>query len=358
MNHYFCSIHRCGYGACVSGNAKCNGKKDCVDSSDENYLLCNYTKPDAKPTTTTRKPDVVTELTVPTGACRLVDIPRNGDVFYESDPNAVALAYGEVVDSFISVKYRCIHNHHLIGNDTNFCFSGEWTAKAPECKARCNPKDINGVTIVPNCIYGNNSAHVSCDQPAKPETRAMINCARGYERPGVYQQVVTCGDDGRWNPIPHRCTQVCGEESPEASPYIVGGIVTNITKVPWHVGIYKKMEADGPFLQWCGGTIINAKVVLSAMHCFWDRTEFKPFPETEFSVAAGKFKREYSALEDLKAQFFAVDKIYYQDGYTDIDGLFAADIALVVLQSYIEFKTYIMPICVPYGLDYEDKIGK
>jgi len=32
--------YRCKYGACVDKNAKCNGKNDCVDGSDENLPEC------------------------------------------------------------------------------------------------------------------------------------------------------------------------------------------------------------------------------------------------------------------------------------------------------------------------------
>lgn len=33
-----------------------------------------------------------------------------------------------------------------------------------------------------------------------------------------------------------------------------------------------------------------------------------------------------------------------------------SDIVLVILKSYIEFKTYIAPICLPYGLKYIDQL--
>lgn len=34
------SAFRCNYGACISKNAKCNGKNDCVDGSDEQLPEC------------------------------------------------------------------------------------------------------------------------------------------------------------------------------------------------------------------------------------------------------------------------------------------------------------------------------
>lgn len=37
-------ITRCLYGACVNGNAACNGKKECVDGSDEMTAKCPSSK--------------------------------------------------------------------------------------------------------------------------------------------------------------------------------------------------------------------------------------------------------------------------------------------------------------------------
>lgn len=34
---------RCKYGACVDYNAKCDGKNDCIDGSDENMPECRVT---------------------------------------------------------------------------------------------------------------------------------------------------------------------------------------------------------------------------------------------------------------------------------------------------------------------------
>lgn len=56
-----------------------------------------------------------------------------------------------------------------------------------------------------------------------------------------------------------------GEEAPEGTPYVVGGFKASINQVPWHAGIYK-FNGTGYGLQ-CGGTIINARVIISAMHC-------------------------------------------------------------------------------------------
>lgn len=138
----------------------------------------------------------------------------------------------------------------------------------------------------------------------------------------------------------------------------MGGEPVNITKVPWHVGIYRKIRADGPFEQQCGGTILNAKAIVTAIHCFWDPYERKPHPEIQFSIAVGKVNRDYNAQEALKTQVFGVEKIHYPEGYTDIIAYYAQDIAVVILNGFIEFSSYVMPVCLPYGLKYDDTINE
>lgn len=74
-----------------------------------------------------------------------------------------------------------------------------------------------------------------------------------------------------------------------------------------------------------------------------------------FQVAVGKTYRDYSAREDYKPQFFAVEHILYIDGYNDLAGYYSDDIALLVLDKHIEFHSFIVPICLPQNLQYEEK---
>lgn len=122
--------------------------------------------------------------------------------------------------------------------------------------------------------------------------------------------------------------------------------------MPWHAGIFKKR--DNNFHLQCGGTIVNARVVISAMHCFWDRSESKPYDAKLFRVAVGKASIDYLSTEDLKAQYFEVERIFYNDGYDDFTGNYIADIVMVILKTTIEFKGHIVPICIPYGLNFGD----
>lgn len=94
----------------------------------------------------------------------------------------------------------------------------------------------------------------------------LINCKLGYENKNITQQIVTCGDDGNWLPKPVACTQICGKERAASSPNIIGGSPINISQAPWHVGIYQKNSDQSIPTHICSGTILNAKVVITAMH--------------------------------------------------------------------------------------------
>lgn len=369
---------RCGNGACISGKKKCDSRIDCYDGSDENPMLCgrNTSRP-TRPSIgagnfgggnfgngnfgASGLGGIGTSTTVSSvqsgsnsGSCRADNIPVNGDAYHQYDPNK-KVSYGELIDNYGSINYTCIDNHHLFGNATNFCLNGRWQSPKPQCKPRCSSSEIQGITIAANCysIVNNTQKSTSCVRPVEPGTVAYVSCQRGYEKTGP-QQTLTCRTDGRWTPTPTRCTQICGEIS-EGTAYVVGGSETNVSRVPWHAGIYKRASRNAKFQHICGGTVIGSRVVLSAMHCFWDRSENTVYDKDGFNIAVGKTVRDYAGHEEYKAQFFAIEEILYIDGYNDVSGNYANDIALVVLDKFIEFHSYIVPICLPQNLHYEEK---
>lgn len=137
---------------------------------------------------------------------------------------------------------------------------------------------------------------------------------------------------------------------------IVGGEYANIKKVPWHVGIYRQTSTDSDFVQQCGGTIINPKVVISAAHCFWNREEHKPNREDEYRVVAGKYFRDFNdRRENNTYQTLGVDKVHFVNGYIDYEGFYANDIAIVILNNFIEYKIHVAPICIQ-EYTFEEKI--
>lgn len=143
--------------------------------------------------------------------------------------------------------------------------------------------------------------------------------------------------------------------APEVVPYIVGGEKVNITKVPWHIGIFTDITSKNTFSQICGGTIINAKLVISAAHCFWDTVENRLYEASNFKVGAGKYYRDFYATEPTKPQIVDVAQIITKQEYNDYAGYFALDIALLILVEHFEFKSYIKPICLETNLNFNEK---
>lgn len=289
---------------------------------------------------------------VPENSCRLTDIPINGYVS-SIESQTIRINVNDIVGNLGQIQYSCIENHYVIGNATNVCYGGQWLYGMPECQPRCNPREVSSITYLANCRA--NGKEISCTEPATPGTVARINCQRGYNSvTPEQQQVLSCRTDGRWFPPVQPCVQICGREGPDGTPYIVGGHVTNITKIPWHVGIYRKLHGD--FQQQCGGTIINPKVVISAAHCFWNLQERKVNPAKEYRVSAGKVYRAYDDPRETNTfQTFAVDRVQIWDKYEDFDGNYEFDIAIVILNQFIEFRVHIAPICIEYNYDLEER---
>lgn len=282
----------------------------------------------------------------------ITKIPENGWIKYMNPANNETLPLGHNIGKSVKIKYICIRNYLIVSPDlgTNTCRNGEWQNPVPSCQPRCSTKTIAGPSIEPkDCLF--NGTIVRCDEPARPGTTVQITCKNRYESQIGEIQLLTCMENGFWSSPPQLCTPICGEEAPAGTPYVVGGFRTNITKVPWHVGIYKNNKKISFH---CGGSIITEKIVLSAMHCFWDRQRDVPYEPSLFKVAAGKVNIEFAGEENLNAQYFDVDNFKYPEDYRDFDGSFAQDIVLVTLKTRIQFRTHISPICIQHGLTYDD----
>lgn len=126
--------------------------------------------------------------------------------------------------------------------------------------------------------------------------------------------------------------------------------------MPWHAAIYKRTNEHSRRHQICGGTIITAKIVISAMHCFWDPSEDAAYPKSHYRVAVGKSRRAEDAREEHVPQFFYIHEIIGYNGYSDYKNNYANDIALIVLDNYIQFHAYVVPICLPPDHPNDDEM--
>ena len=57
---------------------------------------------------------------------------------------------------------------------------------------------------------------------------------------------------------------------------IVGGQDAT-SEIPWQVSVRAGMNTNLQGSHWCGGTILDAKTILSAAHCFFDEKDGKEF---------------------------------------------------------------------------------
>lgn len=361
---------RCGYGGCIAGKRKCDRNLDCVDGSDELDSLCrsvqdsynfipatnqhntetvatitevSSSRPVAsipyRPSTTTSGP---TSLTGRAG-CR-VSVPESGDAIRASD-NSV-LRPNTLLNDLEMILYNCTQNHYSNGVIRNLCVRGVWQSPTPKCVPKCSP--LVGVTISANCVerIDGIEQQQKCETLSEPGTRAHIICQPGYERSGG-MQILTCDKNGRWSPLPSKCTEICGKQG-VTDVHIEATI--DLTKVPWNVGIYKQFEHI------CSGTIISAKVVVSAIHCFWNTFENRRHNLSEYKVIVGKTLRDATANEPVTTQFFSIDDVAYIDNnieqYRDFQGNYEFDIAVVILNQTIVYANYIAPACIEYGLTY------
>lgn len=103
----------------------------------------------------------------------------------------------------------------------------------------------------------------------------------------------------------------------------------------------------------CSGTILNAQIIVSAMSCFWDAVNGTPFNVSLFKVKVGKEYKEYGdGRETLGVQSISIKNITKPEAWEGSKNGFLGDIAILLLDDYIVFKTHVAPVCVDYDLKY------
>lgn len=240
------------------------------------------------------------------------------------------------------IKYVCdFPNAIVIGSETNLCEMRAFRNETPKCEVRCNPANITCLTFIASCQSDGND--ISCTKPARPGTKAQIFCQPMYRYSHI--QVTTCNQNGQWDPIPQPCEQICGEKSPESIPFRIDGQNEINSKMPWHVGVY--MNKIGDSLEYiCGGSIINPRVVISAMHCFWESSMHKAYPPCLFRIVTGKYYRQLNHKDDREARVYAVKQIHSHETYNDYEEYYSADIAIVSLKESIVYSVHVAPVCI------------
>ncbi|XP_040070373.1 enteropeptidase-like [Ixodes scapularis] len=180
----------------------------------------------------------------------------------------------------------------------------------------------------------------------------MCSTIHGYKDPGECSRYANKGKDD--------LTEICGRRGVQdtVSERIINGTEAIPGSWPWMVGLY---TAENQFT--CGGVLISREFVLTAAHCYWDKTN------TDFlSVRLGSTKKNNHTVhcqrntgknfhlgtsdatvvhEDLKDKVVCIEVDYVCVPLQDNCTLFMKDLALLKLKEPVNFTTYIRPICLP-----------
>ncbi|XP_041851355.1 transmembrane protease serine 5 isoform X2 [Melanotaenia boesemani] len=122
-------------------------------------------------------------------------------------------------------------------------------------------------------------------------------------------------------------------------PRIIGGVEATLGRWPWQVSLYYSNRHT------CGGSIITTQWIVTAAHCVHN---YRLPQVSSWVVYAGIVTR--SSAKMAQHTGYAVEKIIYNKNYNH--RTHDSDIALMKLQTPLNFSDAIRPICLPQ-YDYD-----
>ncbi|NXA39898.1 UROK protein, partial [Eudromia elegans] len=183
--------------------------------------------------------------------------------------------------------------------------------------------------------------HNYCRNP-NGRSRPWCYTKRGFSIQETPCNIEQCRTENHLNEILPSTEPTCGQRSFSKYYKIVGGSQAEVESQPWIAGIFQNIKGTEQFL--CGGSLIDPCWVLTAAHCFPDRSKDK----SAFKVFLGKSRLN---VTDDKEQVFMVDNIISHPDFTDETGGNENDIALLRIrtasgQCATENK-YVRTVCLP-----------
>lgn len=85
----------------------------------------------------------------------------------------------------------------------------------------------------------------------------------------------------------------CGTVPPDVKPTVVGGVRPNVTEFPWHATLYRD-EAGVSKKFFCGASIIQENLLITAAHCVYDETTRQLIDPSKIHVLTGNLFRDYN----------------------------------------------------------------
>ncbi|XP_036344550.1 modular serine protease-like isoform X1 [Rhagoletis pomonella] len=354
--------HKCAYGGCIAGKAACNGTVECLDGSDESYALCGGKRKNSSTTgagmvyfptdrtmaaTTTKAPTkppatyADPELTLPVNdRCKIPESLAN--VIIRDELRGTTVRVGAKVPTNTIVSFACQPGFYLVdGVKQMYCQNRGWQSNLPSCTKFCNATVLQeGVSTKAICYT--DDGLVPCKN-IQPGTRADIRCETEYRVRETWRDTtMQCTNEYKWNKPKYSCQMRCGYVQLPSIAFASQGRMVNVTEAPWHVGIYSKFN-EKDFKRTCGGSIVSARIVVSAAHCFWDEANLEIYPTRLYKVSPAQLISVYIINEGSD-----VTEIYVPSNYKDRVGYYEDDLAIVRLVQQFKFSDTIKPICFEY----------
>ncbi|XP_060881629.1 uncharacterized protein LOC132953090 [Metopolophium dirhodum] len=148
-------------------------------------------------------------------------------------------------------------------------------------------------------------------------------------------------------------TTNCGKGYLNRHQYIKTDMFGLNGTAPWNVGIYQKSKTDTIHGFTCGGSIISSNVVISGARCFWKDNMVSNI----LLVDDGRIKIVVTVIDSDTPQLMDVERVYLSEGYNGKFGLFANDIAVIVLAKKFSFSNGIAPVCIDWNSMYKVENG-
>lgn len=329
------SKFKCIYGGCINREKKCDGIGDCHDASDEQN--CDAEVNRCAPNEfmfgrmlrgSTALPDCIRAIAICDG---ITDCANGSDESKMLCINRNPCPNG---------TFRCRNGGCVSGNvqcdgfrdcldgsdeDIETCPTHEYR-RSMRCPPIIGPT-VTATQIQATCTF--NGVDVPCTHLMEPGTWVTYDC-------GVYWRPVNerhannkwnrCQDTGVWLRDVLRCEPVCGRLTTH------GWAASNTP--PWHARLVRNHDVDSQAEPQyiCGATLISKLVVITAAHCLWNT---KP---QQNSVIVGSVR--------YRAQSLIPHPLYF-----DKFGNYGSDIALIELDSCVQFNAYVRPICIDWTME-------
>ncbi|XP_070497368.1 uncharacterized protein [Chironomus tepperi] len=130
----------------------------------------------------------------------------------------------------------------------------------------------------------------------------------------------------------------CGEQK-FVRPTITGGKYTERGEFPWKAALVEKTNQF-----FCGGTLVSNNMVVTAAHCVKGKRNIHDFKPEDMLVLLGVYdisrtNEKGKITSNVKAIRVHPDWNIHVDSYD-------ADIAVLILETQIQFNRYIRPVCL------------